>query len=116
MLQKNIVESKKINTFTIIINYIIMNVDAPVATAARIKKSRLKQSTKAIYNDILKRHFRKWLQDNSENVIVKKYRNVFKLSRRDEDGFVMNGKKYVAMMETDDNIVFEYIILKRAIY
>ena len=76
MLQKNIVESKKINTFTIIINYIIMNVDAPVATAARIKKSRLKQSTKAIYNDILKRHFRKWLQDNSENVIVKKHRNV----------------------------------------
>ena len=47
MLQKNIVEIKKINTFTIIIDYIIMNVDAPVATAARIKKSRLKQSTKA---------------------------------------------------------------------
>jgi hypothetical protein len=92
-----------------------MNVDTPVVTARKIKKSRLKQSTKNIYNDTLKNHFRIWLKKNANNVIVKKYKNVFKLSRRDEDGFVMNGKKYVQMMEHDDNILFEYIIMKRAI-
>ena len=50
---------------------IIMNVNAPVV--ATIKKSRLKQSTKETYNNVLKA-FSVWLKKNADNVSVKKYK------------------------------------------
>ena len=35
---------------------------------------------------------------------------------RDRHGFRLNGKKYIKMMENDDNVVFEYILAKREEY
>ena len=81
--------------------------------ANKVKKSRLKASTKQIYNDVLKKHFKPWLCANKDNVIVKLFPGVFSLNPRNEDGFTMNGKKFVRMMENDDNIITEYILDRR---
>ena len=61
-----------------------------MSRASKVKGSRLKSSTKNIYNDVLKNHFLEWLRQNQNNATVKKFKNVFKLNRRNEHGFTIH--------------------------
>ena len=51
-----------------------------MSRASKVKGSRLKSSTKNVYNDVLKNHFLEWLRQNQNNATVKKFKNVFKLT------------------------------------
>ena len=70
-----------------------------MSRASKVKGSRLKSSTKNVYNDVLKNHFLEWLRQNQNNATVKKFKNVFKLNRRNEHGFTMH-KFCDTLMET----------------